>query len=170
VALWDVRKTNEPISVARGAGSGLWGVALSNEGGAPLYLAFTDHRDPAATHPNRRGKGPERFFDLHRPHLESGTPANVKLVRPLESAGGWTVEPDAADPQKWFVVHAAAGRQELPWNRDMDDRPTCYTFLPQRAGEAVRLAVGHYWGFSLFELAGAQPRRVQYFTGHHGVV
>ena len=37
----------------------------------------------------------------------------------------------------------------------MDDRPRCYTFLPPAAGKPVRLAVGHYWGWSLFELGPA---------------
>src|SRR5947209_14785821 len=34
----------------------------------------------------------------------------------------------------------------------------------------TRLAVGHYWGFSLYELTEAGAKRVRLYTGHHGEV
>jgi hypothetical protein len=53
----------------------------------------------------------------------------------------------------------------------VDEMPRCYVFLPADEKHPVRLAVGHYWGISLFELPeqGA-PRRTRLFRGHEGYV
>src|SRR5262249_59474392 len=49
--LWDLKHPSDPVSVARGVGTGLWAVALSADG---RYLCFRDRRDLARLDPNGR--------------------------------------------------------------------------------------------------------------------
>lgn len=167
VTLWDVTAPNRPISVVRGAGSGIWSVRLTREG---RHLAFSDRRNPDADHPNRRGFDEWRVFDLRRRRFEKSLPETAELVQPIETLSGWTVKPDPKRPWLWHVVDGSGRSFPLPWNRDTDGRPTCYSFLPAKAESPPRLLVGHYWGFSQFELGPSGPRRVKLFTGHHGEV
>ena len=170
VTLWDLKQPAKPVAVARGAGRGLWGVRVSAKG---QFVSFQPRRDPAATDPNRRGAGPWVNFDLRR--CAPAKAEGVDFVKPLTEADGWTVEQDPEDRYRWFAVLTRDGRevarQPLPWNRDLDEFPRCYAFLKAKGGKPTRLAVGHYYGFSLFELVpGRTPKRVMLGTGHAGEV
>jgi WD40 repeat protein len=166
VTLWDLKKTEKPVSVMRGVGTCLWGVALSADG---RYLGFQDHREEKSTDVNRRGGGPWRVFDLNRRRMTE--PADFKPVRQLAEANGWRVVPDDAPEEKrnpylWYAVHKDGARHALPWSNDQDGMPRCYTFLKPQEGKPVRLLVGHYWGVSLFELTTKEARRTRLYTGH----
>ncbi len=167
VTHWDLTVREKPRSVVRGASTGIWSVRLTREG---RHLVFSDRRDPGADHPNRRGRNDRRVFDLRRRRFEKSLPENAELVQPLETLSGWSVKPDASRPWQWHVVDANGRSFPLPWNRDTDGRPTCYSFVPGRPQASPRLAVGHYWGFSLFQLTPSGPRRIRLYTGHHGEV
>jgi hypothetical protein len=173
VTLWNLGKPREPVRVLRGDGRGLWQVALSADG---KYLGFQDQRDPGATDPNARGSGKWRVFDLagrtFRPDRKVGT---FEPVAPLETLRGWTVQPDEKDEYLWYAVHPTHGSFALELNGDRDSMPRCYTFLPAPAGsKRVRLAVGHYYGVSVFELQktedGLSWPRIYLCAGHQGEV
>src|SRR5205807_8262908 len=52
-----------------------------------------------------------------------------------------------------------------------DHMPRCYTFLKSPPGQPTRLAVGHYWGLSVFALTpGQKPKLVRKCVGHQGEV
>lgn len=166
VTLWDLRTPESPISTIRSPGSGLWGVRLSQKGD---LLAYQTQRDPNPSDPNYRGRGPWRVFDLTR--RAWANPDSFQPVEPLEQLAGWRVEPDKTDAYVWFVVSPENKRFPLPLTIDPDDMPRCHTFLrPAGEGQPVRLAVGHYWGLSVFELTAEGPRRVRLFTGHQSYV
>lgn len=165
VTLWDLARPEKPITQIQGVGTSLWGVALSENG---RYLAFHDQREPAPADPNHRGKGPWRVFDLQRRRFAQ--PRDPKWLEARSTAGGWTVQASIKDPYVWFAVAPDGTRHALPLDRDRDGMPRCFTFLTARDGKPVRLAVGHYWGLSLFELTAEGPRRSRLCTGHQGEV
>ncbi len=147
---------------AASVGRAAWAVGVTADG---KYLSVRDGRDPAPSGPNARGAGPWKSFDLRqRTWAGEHTP-----VPPLETHGGWRVEFDLVNEFTWYAVGPRGERQALPLSPTRDDRPWCYTFVPGPG--PVRLAVGHYWGASVFELAaGKVPHRVRRFTGHAGAV
>ncbi len=146
------------VSVGRAA----WAVGVTADG---KHLSVRDGRAPTPSGPNARGAGPWRSFDLQRRTWVGGH----EPVPPLETHGGWRVEFDPVNEFTWYAVGPRGERQALPLSPTRDDRPWCYTFVPGPG--PVRLAVGHYWGASLFELAaGKGPSRVRRFTGHAGAV
>lgn len=157
----------------RGEGRSVWGVGMTADG---RRLCFQDRPNPAPAGPNDRGAGPWIAFDLDAPRRGWSPPGPVAPVRPSESLKGWTARLEF-DPQDAFVCTAVspAGRpQRVPLDRLRDDHPRCYTFLPPAPGgpaDAVRLAVGHYWGVSVFDLsAGHPPRLARKLLGHAGYV
>lgn len=166
VRLWDTA-AEKLLSTQRGFGFGLWGVSLTADG---RYLAYYPKRKADSTEPNRVAAGEPRFFDLARRRYEKNKPQNARLLEPIEKYQDWTVRADPAVPYQWHVVDPQGQSHKLPWDRDQDDRPTCYTFLKPVGDGPIRLAVGHYWGFSLFEIRGNTPVRTRLYTGHHGAV
>lgn len=164
---WNLSNPEKPQSSFRGVGSGIWAVELTKEG---RYLLFSDERDPNASEPNRRGKDSRRIFDLRRRRYETMLPKDTSVVRSIDELRGWSVRADEKSPWQWHVMSGDGRSFALPWNRDTDGRPTCYTFVPTPASHPVRLAVGHYWGFSLFEVTSEGVRRVKLYTGHQGEV
>ena len=168
VTLWDLAHTAEPASVLRGTGSCLWDVALSRDGQS---FGFRDRRDPASTNPNARGLPPWRAFDPgHRQWLaeKDFTPAPRH-----DSLDGWSVEPDDTDPYLWWAVHTSGARVKVVIDGNLYGKPRCWTFLPPSDdGKPVRLAVGHYWGFSVFELnqQDKEAHRTRLCVGHQGEV
>src|SRR5262249_13049720 len=141
VTLWDAAAMQR-LEVRGGTGSGLWGVRLTADG---RYLAFNDKRTRDAGNPNRRGAGEPRYLDLRRRRFEKAAPENSRLVEPIERYQNWSVRADQKSPWKWYVVDPNGNAHQLPWQRDEDDRPTCYTFLKPVDNGPIRLAVGHYW-------------------------
>ena len=167
VILWDL-DSGKKFNELRGPGSSLWGVALSRNG---RYLSFRDQRDNNPASPNERAAGPWHVFDLEKRKWAQG--GEIDRLEPLKSAGGWTVEfsqKDNRDAYTWYVAGPNGERYILPLDRDRDAMPRCYTFLPAAAGKPVRLAVGHYWGLSIFDLTERGPRRARLCTGHQGEV
>ncbi len=184
-AVWDVR-TNTRVDESRGPGSGLWAVALSPDA---RYLSFKEkrNRDPAT--PNDRGAGPWKVFDLQQ--RKWAPPNALKAEAPATEEGGWKIlhsidpaleGPDLPPLEKrqngyiWFVQSPQGKIYELPTDRHRDWLPRCYAFLPAVKaapgvpGRPVRLAVGHLWGVSLFDLNDDGPRLRRLMTGHEGEV
>jgi WD40 repeat protein len=163
VTLWDLKKPAAgPISKIVSAGSCLWGAAFSKDG---RYVGFLDQVDIYSTDVNKRGKGAWRVFDLQK---RTWAPPAVPFesVRPIESAGGWKLQ-FTADPQVWNAVSPSGTAYSLPLDPGADALPRCYTFLP---GTVPRVAVGHFWGVSIFELTKDGPRRSRLMHGHQGEV
>ena len=152
------------VAADHGRARSLWGIGMSKDG---RRLFFRDHHNPNPSDPNDRGTGPWVGFDL-----EAGdwTNARPDPVPPEDTRGGWKV--DAASDAVWYAVEPGGARYKLPLDPLRDDVPRCYTFLPPaKAGGPVRLAVGHLWGVSVFELtAGDAPKRVRRLVGHAGYV
>ncbi len=170
VCLWDTRRVElvgEPI---RSAGSALWGVQADASG---RYLAFQEERHPEAPHPNERGRGPWRWFDLQeRRFLGPQEKAPVPAAPP---AGDWQVLYQGAapfHPASWYVQYQGGTPRRLPvGDIAVDEFPRCYTFLPADERHPVRLVVGHYLGVSVFELPEqGEPKRTRLFRGHEGYV
>lgn len=166
VTLWTVPGIRK-VSETRGAGSSLWGVGLSKNG---RFLGYRDQRDPDPASPNQWGKGKWRIFDLQQ--RKWGAPIDdFQPLAPVEKLGGWTVQPSKSDAHEWFVVGPNGVSHLLPIDRDRDQWPRCYTFLrPVAPGKPIRLAVGHYWGLSIFEVSAQSVRRIRLCTGHQGEV
>jgi WD40 repeat protein len=166
VTLWDLANTQQPASVQRGAGSGLWSVALSADG---LAVGFKTQRDPQSTNVNERGTGPWHVFDLEDRRMKKLTGFKPRAQLQTEEAG-WRVVPDPKNPYLWYAIHKNGSKHPLPLDPDQDSLPRCYAFLKPQEGKPTRLLVGHYWGMSLFELMPEKARRVRLYTGHHGEV
>lgn len=167
VTVWDWR-TGAKVGEVPQPGRGLWGVALSADGNR---VSFQADRDPQPTDPNRRGAGPWKHFDL--PGRRFVEPADF-APKPIaeRSPGGWrvvTLDPQNPRADVWQVEKDGKSFP-LPWSRAEDDLPRCYAFLPARDGKPERLAVGHYWGASVFDLLPAGPKRVMVLRGHEGSV
>jgi WD40 repeat protein len=170
VCLWNLRDHAGPLTEIRGAGSCLWGVGLSADG---LHLGFreTRARDPQA--PNAWGAGPWRVFDLRRRQLLPAAPLDFRPLPPREELDGWQV--DTSRPYEWVVVAPTGRRYPLNaasglYDPRVHSLPRCYSFLPAGHGKPVRLAVGHAWGVSLYELRAEGPRLARVMIGHEGEV
>jgi WD40 repeat protein len=163
VALWDLdplRKVSETPII----GQSIWGVGLTKDG---AKLCFRDKRADDPVHPNRRSheSAPYRVFDLQKRKFDPGG-KNVAPVQPLETLGGWKVVPDPGQRWVWHVANAQGKRFAIPLD-ERDGMPRCYSFL-KSAGDDVRLAVGHFWGISVYALTPNGPIRLRLFNGHQG--
>ena len=171
VALWRLgRKSAERLSDIAGPGKCLWSVGIDQRNPLKTLLGVREVHAVDPDSPNRRGTGPWRVFDLAGRKWTMGE--DFKPVEPIEQSGNWKVSIDPHDAYSWSVVGPDGKVWPLPWNNATDGPPRCYTFLDAAAdGGNVRLAVGHYWGASVFELDPKNgPRRVRLFTGHQGEV
>jgi WD40 repeat protein len=161
VVCWDLRDTRRPVSVIRGKGSGLWDVALSASG---RYLGIRDQRDPTSIDPNARARGPWRVFDLEQRDWVGAD--RFKPLPRLKTLSGWKVVPDSRDRLVWYAVDPDGRKHPLP-RTESDEMPRCYAFLPPVPGQPVRLAVGHYWGLSVYTLSPRRgARRIRLCVGH----
>jgi WD40 repeat protein len=164
VQLWDW-KANRLLGEVAQPGRSLWGVALSPDGNT---VAFQDRRHHVAPHPNRRGTGPWRYFDLANRRFVDGTPF---VPQPSsESPSGWKVDTNTRHAHIWHVISPAGVRYPLPWDRTADEFPRCYAFIPRTKTAPERLAIGHYWGVSIFDLTSKGPIRTRALRGHEGYV
>ena len=167
-ALWRIEGTGLKRSgeAALSVGRGVWQVGSANDG---TVVTFKQAIALPPKTPNDRGSGEWRGFDLTKPEWVRNS------VKPTEEAiptwAGWRVEFDATSEFAWTAVHESGFRHVLPLSKGLEDRPWCYTFLPVGDAKQVRLAVGHYWGFSLYEFGTiSRPKRVMKGVGHHGYV
>lgn len=161
VTVWDV-SDKEPrfADQAVGVGRSLWAIALSADS---KQVGFKNRRDHEADNPNRMGKGPWQVFDLTTCRWADDASKFVPL-EPVESMDGWKVQPRAG--MKWQVIDPKGARFPLPLDAGRDLYPMCYTFL-RNENDEPQLAVGHYYGVSLFALkTGQAPVRWRLFNGH----
>lgn len=167
-SLWKLEDDKlELLQVTSGVGQSLWEVRANDDG---TRISFRSQAITNPTHPNHRGQGPWRTFDLKdRTWIRAEEP---EQNRALDSMNGWSVQFDPLDQYRWVVKLDGGPSYELPLDKLRDFTPICYTFLPAEKGaKTVRLAVGHYWGYSLFELKqDGPPRRIRRGIGHHGYV
>lgn len=163
VTLWDLAKPATPQSVARGSGRCLWGVRVSDDG---QTLGFQPRRDAASIDPNRRGTGDFAAFSLLK-GVES--PGKHNWIEPIEAMDGWTVEADSQDRFKWYAVFQG-NKHPLPIDKDRDEAPRCWTFLPPRKDRPLQLVVGHFYGCSVYNLSPAGVTRHFVCIGHSGEV
>jgi WD40 repeat protein len=164
--LWEI-VGNELKLMSRSVGKSLpiWSARLSEDG---RTIGFQTRRHPTPTGPNARGAGEWSLFRLDR--NDWATTGSEQLVEPETSRNGWEVGTTSSE-YVWTIRGPGVETMPLPWNRLQDDRPQCYTFLPGRTADSVRLAVGHLWGISLFHLrSGEKPVLERKLTGHVGFV
>lgn len=161
LSVWDLDK-DKIASVLRSPGRCLWQVGFSEDN---RYLGFKDRRNDTPGSFNEWGEGNWRVFDLENRDW-AGKPDSFRPVQILETAGGWTVKPDRKDRYVWYAVEADGTEHGLPLDRSRDLLPRCYTFLKPETGKPVRLAVGHRFGISLFELTADGAHRTRLFVGH----
>ena len=149
-----------------GVGRPVWQVGTADNG---TKLGLRQEFDPASTDPNARGRGDWDWFDLERLGWASGKVGTPQTA--IRELDGWRVTADPVDEFKWTIDHISGFSYPLSFDKAADDRPLCYTFLPATSPGRVRLAVGHYWGMTVFEFRrGFAPRRVARGVGHQGVV
>lgn len=174
VSLWELGVHSRISSTVPSPGRCIWGLGLSKDG---RTLAFQDEPHPLPPSPNQRGTGRWRCFHLKdrtwlkdnsfQPEPNSATYQGWRLLTSIKAG------PDASAPggmrraDQWFVQGPDGNPEPLPWNRDLNDLPRCYTFLPPLGpGRPVRLAVGHYWGVSIYDLVPGKIRRTKVLLGH----
>jgi hypothetical protein len=186
VRLWDLEGRGTLLDAIESPGSCLWGVALSKPDGAKKvrYLAWKDWRNPNPRNPNDWGDpDPKtwRVFDLGKRSILPHPPKDFEPVLPRAS-----IQPEGADEPwqvrtthnsyLWHVVGPGGTDVALDatsglYKPHFNNMPRCYTFLPHpRSKTAVRLAVGHTWGVSLYDCAPGKVRLARVMIGHDGEV
>jgi len=176
VRLLDLSRPEKPLSVVRGRGRHLEGVNLSVDGNV---LGIQAGRNAGSLDPNNRAEGAWTRFNLAR--FTPTADMTVKWVGVRTTDGGWSIVPDEESRFVWYAETKRADgstvRLRLGLDRDVDQAPTCFTFVPTPEGKRPRVLVGHYYGCSLFELDPARvwknPRtgvdelpRSKLFIGH----
>jgi WD40 repeat protein len=172
VRLWDLGPPVQRLDEIRSPGSCLWGVAMSGN----RYLAWQERRASLPT-PTNWGADPWRIFDLKKRKIVSGKPKDFNPVEPIPTLDGWSIEP-TKNAFVWRVI--GPGRTNVPLNwtatshlyrAPVNQIPRCYTFLrPTEKIPVPRLAVGHMWGVSLYELRPNDVRLVRLLIGHESEV
>jgi WD40 repeat protein len=171
VRLWDVEGAAKTVSELRGPGSCLWGVRF--DGDDSRYIGFQERRAANPGSPNQWGSGTYRVFDLERcdQGLRRAEPFRPAPV--LETDEKWTVRP-TQNSALWEVVDGNGKAFPLDlragYDPDFNGFPRCYAFLKHRPNQPPRLAVGHNWGVSLFDLLPTGPKLVRLMIGHAGEV
>jgi len=166
VTLWDTSGAfKQPVTRITGPGRSLWGVGLSVQGS---IVGFQEQRNIKPASVNERGTGPWRAFDLDKRRWVADD--QFRHVKPLETADGWTLQ-TTYNGWEWAVL-PRGGTKPLPLPLDpaRDALPRCYTFLPAVGDRPTRLAVGHLWGTTIFELTPKDVRRARVLVGHQGEV
>lgn len=167
LTVWDLegKKVADRLS-SRGAT--IWQAAWSTDG---KELGIRTERQAAPATFNQWGSGAWRRFDLTNRvwNKAAGAPAFTPSLA-IEEADGWSVQP--LTRFDWQVFHRPTGkRYPLPIDPNLYDRPHCFTFLPARGKLPTRIAVGHLWGVSLFQLVPNQaPVLARIMIGHEGRV
>ncbi|MFO0878728.1 MAG: caspase family protein [Gemmataceae bacterium] len=177
VRLFDFRGTGKLLSTIRSPGSCLWSVAFSTQG---KYLAWRDQLNTRPRHPNDRGAGPWRVFTLDllpgqkvRSILPT-PPADFRPVLPLPTVDEWRVQPTSSGFY-WRILgpdgtDVTLDRRNGLYDERVNQLPRCYTFLPARGAQPPRLAVGHTWGISIYELRPNDVRLARLLVGHESEV
>lgn len=160
VRLIDV-KTKKTTDTVRGAGLPLWGVGFDARG---TSVGVRTKRKDAPRSYNDWAEGDWLAFDLKARKWADG--GKFAAVEPVATLDGWSVQ--ARDRRNWRVVNGDTAF-DLPLVYKEDALPRCYTFVAGPNKE-TRLAVGHKWGFSLFEVTNDGVRRIRVGYGHGSTV
>ena len=162
VALWDLKPLKK-LSETPIIGRSVWGVGLSSDG----KLCFRDRRAPDPIHPNRRSleTASWRVFDLKERKFDS---AAIQPLPPIDTMDGWSVIPDKDNRYLWYAENVQRKLKFKIPLQPRDGMPRCYTFFKHDKDKDVRLAVGHYWGVSIYELTAQGAHRTRLFNGHQG--
>lgn len=170
VSIYDARptakKVDGPSQVVRGRGRSMWEVRVGADDKSFMYRT---KRSAVSSDPNNRGAGDWYGFDIvkgdHR--AKPGKPTDVR-----NEADGWKIQPDKKDPFVWNAVRAdGTPPTPIALDPDRNEQPRCYCFIPKTATKPTRVLIGHYYGFSMFELVPGQPARLAMLaTGHAGDV
>ena len=144
-------------------GKTIWEVALSKDGKS-FGIKCERSNSNWERRFNQVGAGEFKVFNL-----ESRTgflpDQNFDAIRPVEQLNGWKLQP-AADANSWKVISPTGRRFKLPWDNAADVDPNCFTFLKPIDGLPTRLAVGHRFGTSIFDLIETGPVRTRLCVGH----
>jgi hypothetical protein len=160
VRLIDV-KTKKVTDTVRGAGLPLWGVGFDAKG---TTVGVRTKRKDAPRGYNDWAEGDWLAFDLKGRKWADG--GKFAPVEPVPTLNGWSVQ--ARDRRNWRVVNGDS-RFNLPLVYEQDALPRCYTFVAGPNKETW-LAVGHKWGFSLFDVTADGVRRIRVGYGHGSTV
>jgi WD40 repeat protein len=173
VRLWRVGRESSPLAEVRGPGSCLYAVQIDAKS---RYVAWQEAFDPKPKHPNARGAGPWRYFKLDRAtrSILSQAPGDFTPRKALDSYAGWRVKTDA-DSYSWQVIDPKGNAYPLSeesglYLQAIAQVPRCYNFVPPAGKKPLRLAVGHMWGVSLYELRPGKVDLVRFLVGHEGEV
>jgi WD40 repeat protein len=173
VSLYDLASPARPLGrPIAGPGECIYGVSISKDG---RYVGFQTERLPNPAHPNYRGMGPRRVFDLKRRVFTKD--ADVAWAPPADtSPDRWEVVTSPEEvkvklPEQWFVRGPGLGLQPIPWDTKIDEYPRCYLFLPQTKTHPPRLVVGTgLYAANIYELTPQGPFRARVLTGHDSEV
>ncbi len=179
VRLWDYAKASA-LDTIRTPGSCIWGVATTANGKS---LAWREQMNTTPKNPNDRAAGDWRVFPLDgvKHAITTSAPKDVKLHLPLSTYGGWTVVQGAtgllATGFLWKVMDPDGNETRLDKGNGLyydpvAQIPRCYTFIPpnRKTGTPLRLAVGHQWGASIYDLAPGKVSLARVLIGHEGEV
>jgi len=164
ISLLDVQR-DRVVSEVESAGSALWGVRFSEDGNA---IGYQPRRNANPSSFNDWGTGSWQVFDLRQGRFVSA--AGFKPVPVLDELEGYKVFRPANVETHFHVQYPNRKSFLVPTNVNTDQVPRCWCFLKPVDGKPVRLAVGHYWGASIFELRPDGPVRVRRLIGHEGEV
>ena len=174
VRLWDISKA-DALDTIRTPGSGMWGVAVSADGKS---LAWRERMNPTPQNPNDRATGDWRVFPLtgEKHAITTSAPKDIDLHLPLSTYDNWKVVPGETG-FVWIVKDPDGNETRLDDEHGLYFKRVaqilrCYTFIPPnpKTGTPLRLAVGHQWGASVYDLAPGKVRLARVLIGHEGEV
>lgn len=166
ITLWKKGEGWEKVSHLESPGRCFYGIKLSADG---ERLYFQEERHADAPHPNERGRGAWKAFDLMERKFLDTVSAPKDAPENKSEAGGWRVLTSRS--AHWSVHNPHTGEANpLPWDFNKYGHPLCYSFLPDIEKGKIHLVVGHLNGASVFELTRSGPRRVKFLIGHDGEV
>ena len=148
----------------------IWEVRLSEDG---KVMAYCDERNPLPTNPNQRGQGAWRQFNLRQRKFVVSDKVPEPSPLTTRSPQGWTIftgDRENVKAELWFAVSPEGKRFPITLNTVEEEFPRCYAFIPADATHPERLAIGHYWGISIFNLTDKGLSRERLLRGHEGYV
>ena len=176
VRLWNATtaRRRAGTTLIRGPGSCVWGVAFSRDGKS---FAWQDERAANPKGESDWGGGPWRVFDVARREIKAAAPAGFKPVPPILTADRWKVrattssllwEVEAPDGTRFPLKGGDGGLYHPAVNQE----PRCWTFIPgdPKVNRPLKLAVGHMWGLSVYDLVGNSLTLSRVLNGHEGEV
>ncbi len=167
-SLTDPKKPEQQRGIV-GHGRGIWGVRIAADGKGFVWNSDR-HKFRKSEEINRQFRN--GAWDAF--NMDLGKPREVTDFHDIRTwVGDWTIEPSKKSRFIWLAVHTVGEVRkeiELPLDPDRDQTPQCYCFFPQKAGQKTRVAIGHLYGFSVFELGETKAERVMLATGHAGEV